>query len=126
MGPTTCGEFPGIVHQLPRVRCLVVKYSASPPLDARTEIISRQRSAKWLLEKWGRIIHHGLLLAGEEFSVLVCASLRYWICRDRQITLEPLHHFGLHFRQIFVPGVLIDHAAEMVALAVQSINRRQL
>src|SRR6476619_433180 len=44
----------------------------------------------------------------------------------REVLLKPGHHFGTHLRQVLVAGVLVDHAAEVVGLAVQSIERNEL
>ena len=39
--------------------------------------------------------------------------------------LEPLEHLRLHLRQVFVPRVLVDHAAEVLRLAVQRVQRSE-
>jgi hypothetical protein len=44
---------------------------------------------------------------------------------DGQVPLEPVDDFRLHLRQILVSGVLVDHAAEVLALVEQAIDGAQ-
>src|SRR5262249_41552828 len=43
----------------------------------------------------------------------------------RQVFLKPSDHFLTHLPQILVAGILVNHAAEVVGLAVQLIKRKE-
>src|SRR5438128_6655669 len=45
---------------------------------------------------------------------------------DWQVALEPAHHLKFHLRKVFVPGVLVEHAAEVLLLAVEAVDGAEL